>query len=409
MHAWGVGGTIRTVLTLAGALAERHQVEVLSMVRRRDEPHFPFPPGVTVTAIDDQRPGTARSLPARLAHAALARLPGVLMDRRDRAARATTLWTDACLARRLRAVRGGVLMGTRPGLNLLVLDLAGPGVATVGQEHMHLARHSPGMQARIAERYPRFDAVVTLTEADRADYERGLAEPTRVRRIPNPVPDLRGIVADPAARTVLAAGRLTPQKGFDLLIDAWVPVAARHPDWTLRICGGGGRRAALERRVRRRGLEGSVVLPGVVDLAAEMGRASVFALSSRFEGLPMALLEAMGAGMAVVSFDCPTGPRELLEDGRDGVLVPPEDRAALSAALLSVLGDEDRRRRLGAAARARSAAFATEVVLDRWEALLGELAPGQRQLRGTPGPSPDAPLVLRDPVLGGSPGRAAPR
>ena len=85
-----------------------------------------------------------------------------------------------------------------------------------------------------------------------------------MRRIPNPVPDLGGTAADPAARTVVAAGRLTPQKGFDLLIDAWVPVAAQHPDWTLRICGGGRKQAALGRRVRRLGLEGSVVLPGVV-------------------------------------------------------------------------------------------------------------------------------------------------
>ena len=265
MHAWGMGGTIRTVLTLAGALAERHEVEVLSMVRRRDEPHFPFPPGVTVTAIDDQRPWArppAPGPPRPRRALAPARRPHRTAATGGRGPR--RCGPTPALARRLRAVRGGVLMGTRPGLNLLVLDLAGPGVATVGQEHMHLARHSPAMQARIAERYPRFDAVVTLTEADRADYERRLAEPTRVRRIPNPVPDLRGIVADPAARTVLAAGRLTPQKGFDLLIDAWVPVAARHPDWTLRICGGGGRRAALERRVRRRGLEGSVVLPGVV-------------------------------------------------------------------------------------------------------------------------------------------------
>lgn len=409
MHAWGMGGTIRTVLTLAGELAERHEVEVLSIVRRRDEPRFPFPPGVTVSAIDDQRPWARRPLPARAAHAVLSRLPGLLLDRRDRGAQATTLWTDVCLTRRLRGLRGGLLMGTRPGLNLLVLDLAGPGVATVGQEHMHLARHGGSMQATIIKRYPRLDAVVTLTEADRSDYERRLAEPTRVRRIPNAVPDLRGAVADPSARTVIAAGRLTPQKGFDLLIDAWVPVAAEHPDWTLRICGGGSKQAALERRVRRHGLEGRVVLPGIVDLGAAMSRASVFVLSSRFEGLPMALLEAMGAGMAVVSFDCPTGPRELLEDGRDGLLVPPEDRAALSAALLTVIGDEDLRRHLGAAAHERSAAFAPAVVLDRWETLFDELATVRRQVRGTPGPRPDAPLVLREPVVGGPPGRAAPR
>jgi len=151
-------------------------------------------------------------------------------------------------------------------------------------------------------------------------------------------------------------------------------VAAAHPDWSLRIFGEGQKRAHLEALAAELGIADHVALPGRVrDLRAELERASIFALSSRFEGLPMVLLEAMSEGLAIVSFDCRTGPRELLEDGRDGVLVPDGDEAALSRALLELVEDRERRRRLGAAARERARELSLGAVGARWDALLDEL------------------------------------
>jgi glycosyltransferase involved in cell wall biosynthesis len=367
MHAWGMGGTIRSTLNLAGQLAQRHDVEILSVVRRRDEPHFPFPPGVRVTTIDDQRPGRR----GRLADV-LGRWHGRLLHPLDRASRASTLWTDVMFVRRLRRMRGGVLVGTRPSLNLLALDLAAPGVATVGQEHMHLARHSQRMRAVIARRYPGLDALVTLTAHDRDAYRSRLrGGPTRVVAIPNAVP---GMSAAPGGRSepvVLGVGRLSAQKGFGRLIRAFAPVAAAHPEWRLRICGDGPRRRFLHRLVRDLGLTERVALPGAVrGIEHEMARASVFALSSRFEGFPMVLLEAMSMGLAIVSFDCPTGPRELLDDGRSGILVPEGDVDALAAALERVVADAELRGRLGRGAQAVAAAYSLDRVGERWDELL---------------------------------------
>jgi glycosyltransferase involved in cell wall biosynthesis len=167
---------------------------------------------------------------------------------------------------------------------------------------------------------------------------------------------------------------MSRQKGFDLLVQAYARVAPGHPDWRLRICGGGQERPAIEALIRALGIEDVVELPGpAADMAGEMARASIFVLSSRYEGLPLILLEAMSAGMGVVSFDCPTGPGDLVDDHRTGLLVPPRDVEALAVAIGEMMDDEDLRRRCGAAAIDTAAEYTMAAVGPRWEALLGEL------------------------------------
>ena len=120
----------------------------------------------------------------------------------------------------------------------------------------------------------------------------------------------------PRHKTVLAVGRLHEQKGFDLLLQAWQPIEKYYPEWQLRIVGEGPQRAALERQIREQGL-GHVVLAGrSADMMEEYAAASLFVLSSRYEGLPLALIEAMWCGTPCVAFNCPQGPAELLADKR---------------------------------------------------------------------------------------------
>jgi glycosyltransferase involved in cell wall biosynthesis len=166
-----------------------------------------------------------------------------------------------------------------------------------------------------------------------------------------------------------------PRKGFDLLIDAWRSVAAQHPDWTLRIYGGGALLVDLADRIDRAGLVGTVSLEGFEpDLARRLDEASLFVLPSRGEGMPMVVIEAMAAGLPVVAFDCPTGPADLLEGGRSGVLVPPRDTEALARAICRVVADDDLRRTLAEASSVRVAAFDAEATATRWEDLFGDLA-----------------------------------
>jgi glycosyltransferase involved in cell wall biosynthesis len=181
--------------------------------------------------------------------------------------------------------------------------------------------------------------------------------------------------AEPAVPPVIVAmGRLVPQKGFDMLLDAFAPVARRHPDWNLEIWGEGPQRAALERRRAALGLEQRVRLPGTTAEPHDtLRRAGIFVLSSRREGFPMVLGEAMASGVPCVSFDCPSGPRELIRDGIDGLLVPPSNVAALSAALERLIVDRDLAQRLASKAPEVVDRFSLDAILRQWSAIFTEV------------------------------------
>jgi len=368
LHAFGLGGTVRTSFTLAEGLSESRPVELVSVIRRRDAPFLTPPPGVTLAVVDDQRPGAPRGPAARL----LARLPSLLVHPEDYAYPYCSLWTDVGLVRHLRAIRSGVLITTRPAFNLLAARLTRPGVVTIGQEHMNFLAHRSRLAADMRSGYGGLDVLTVLTQADERDFGAALAETgVRVVRIPNAVPQLDGGLAGLDGKLVLAAGRLETQKGFDLLIRAWEHVAAAHPDWRLRIYGSGPRRAELLALIDACGLEQSVALMGRTRRMGEaMSKASLFVLSSRFEGFGMVIVEAMSKGLPVVSFDCPRGPGEILRDGADGILAPPGDVDALAQGMLELIEDAPRRHAYGRAARERARSYAPGPIAERWEELL---------------------------------------
>ena len=371
LHAYGLGGTVRTSFNLAEGLSARHGVELISMIRRREEPFLGFPERAEVSVLDDQRRERRRG-------GLLARLPSVLIHPEDYAYPYASLRTDLALLR-LRGLRGGVLITTRPAFNLLAARLVGPSVVTIGQEHMNFQAHRPRLAADIRRRYGGLDVLTVLTAADERDYAEALAGAgPRIVRIPNAVPRLDGAIAPLDAKVVVAAGRLEIQKGFDLLIEAWERVASASPDWQLRIYGSGPRRDQLRRMILERNLHGQVLLMGRTRHMGEaMAEASIFVLSSRFEGFGMVIVEAMSKGLPVVSFDCPRGPGEIVKHGRDGILVPNGDVDALAAGVLELIGDAKRRRSYGAAALENARAYAVEVMAARWERLLEEHADDQ--------------------------------
>jgi glycosyltransferase involved in cell wall biosynthesis len=372
LHAYGMGGTIRTSLNVAEHLARSRPVEIISLLRRRDEPFFALPAGVSPAPLHDLRPGRRRGVLER----ALARLPSLLVHPDDHAHAQASLWSDVLLVRKLRSLAGGFLVTTRPAFNVIAAELAPPGVVTIGQEHMNFSSHPHrGLERAIRRHSPRLDALTVLTRDDERDYGELLAAaPTRVVRIPNALPPLDGGTSALDARVVVAAGRLNRQKGFDLLVPAFAEVLRAAPDWELRIYGTGPERAALQRQIASLGVDGGVRLMGATpQLGSALAEGSLFVLSSRFEGFGMVLVEAMSKGLPVVSFDCPRGPSEIVTDGVDGLLVPAGDVHALAAAMLRVIGDEAFRRRAGAAALQAAQRYDLAAIGAEWEVLLEDL------------------------------------
>jgi glycosyltransferase involved in cell wall biosynthesis len=378
--AWGMGGTIRANLNLARHLAATgHEVEIISIVRGhgRDEPFFgAFPEGVKVVSLDDRRRNGTPPGPAWLRKRLRAR-SSVLMNPADRTYKGFSLWVDLRLVRALRR-RTGFLIATRPGLNLIAAELAPPGLVLIGEEQMNLAHHNRRLRREMPRLYPRLDALTVLTSRDREAYVAHVGAGTRIERIPNTARDMGSGRADLRAKAVLTAGRLATQKGYDMLIPAWAVVAERHPDWRLEIFGSGPLRKDLEALIASHGLGEAVTLKGPSsDLGAEMDRASIYVLSSRVEGLPLVMLEAMSKGMAVVSFDCPTGPADIIDDHRNGLLVPAKDSEGLGRALCEMIEDEALRRRCAEAAVETAREYSVESVMPIWDALLAELWAGR--------------------------------
>jgi glycosyltransferase involved in cell wall biosynthesis len=367
-NAYGMGGTVRATFALATALAERRPVEIVSLRRHVRQPFFPHPPGVTVTVLDD------RVASRRFGERLLRALPSLLVHPEDYAYPGASALTDLRLLRRLRAAAGEIVIATRPAY-ALIAAAAARGATVIGQEHMHLRAHRPALAADVRRGYHRLDALAVLSEGDRDDYVALLdGARTRVERIPNAVSRLGGGVARPESQVVVAAGRLTRQKGFDLLVDAFARVAPGHPGWELRIYGGGNEREALERQIEAVGMADRIRLMGSTRRLGEaFAEASLFALSSRFEGFGLVIVEAMGCGLPVVSFDCPRGPADIITPGRDGVLVPPEDVGALAEAIGELMANPERRRAYGAAALETARSYDPAVIRARWEQLLGEL------------------------------------
>lgn len=239
-------------------------------------------------------------------------------------------------------------------------------------DHNHFAARSRLWQ-RLRERlYPKVAAVVSLTQADAPRF--GALNP-RTEVIYNCSTLQADAPALPAQPVVLAVGRHVAQKGFDLLLRAWVEVVRRLPEARLRIVGDGPLRAEHEALAAQLGVAGSIEwLAPTPEIERLYREAAVFVLSSRYEGMPLALLEAQALGVPAVAFDCPTGPAEILSEDT-GCLVPAGDTVALAAALTELLSSASLRGAMGRAAIARSrAVFNPQEHERRWATLLREVA-----------------------------------
>jgi glycosyltransferase involved in cell wall biosynthesis len=267
--------------------------------------------------------------------------------------------------------------------SIVYLGLAsvGLGIKTIGAEHTYPANPSIGRFWNFIRKHTfRFlDAIVALTSEGEA-WLREHTSSKKVVTIPNPavwpLPSYAPLLALPPKnrRVLLTVGRLVVEKGFDLLIDAFSRIAQKHQDWELIIVGEGEERIALESKIQSYGLQNQVFLPGRAGNVGDWYQhADLFVMSSRVEGFPNVLVEAMSFGLAAVSFDCNTGPRDIIIPGNNGLLVEAGDIDALGNALDRVMADDGLRRQLGDQATLVKDTFSIKKVTSIWQALFATL------------------------------------
>lgn len=291
----------------------------------------------------------------------------------------------SALRRVLRQVQPDVALAMMSTANVL-LALASwqvKGVVCVGSERIYPPRIPLGRvwETLRSQLYGHLDAVVALT----SESVQWLRQHTRARHvsvIPNvapwPLPVQAPILPPPPSMDgrfiLLAVGRLEPQKDYPSLLQAFQQLADAFPNWQLVILGEGAQRQMLEAQVAAANLQGRVSLPG---RAGNVGQwyeaADLYVMSSRFEGFPNTLAEAMAHGLPAVSFDCDTGPRDIIRHEVDGLLVPSGDVSALVAALRRLMGDTALRQQWGEWAKEARERFSMERVSGLWEALFEKL------------------------------------
>ncbi|MEV5987805.1 glycosyltransferase family 4 protein [Streptomyces sp. NPDC052051] len=360
-----LGGVGRWQHQMARLLSERgHRVRIIGV----SPPQVPMdlgahPPYETLTLYDRRPPGR--------------RKPRIGLGRFDPAVRRQEASRRAVAERLSRAFRAA-----RPGAVIIVTqvwamewvalaDTAGHLVIGMSHESFGATRHSSRF-ARVRRYYQDVDRLLVLTQedADRWAVE-GL---TNVSFLPNPLPLTPDAPSPRTEKAVVSIGRLDHAKGVDLLLDTWAEAAPRQPGWLLRVYGAGEYEAALRRQCTDLGLDGSVEWAGRTDdVVGALRRSSVFVQSSRGEGFPLVLLEAMACGVPCVAFDCSPGVREIVRNGEDGLLARPGNISELAAHLGRLMADENLRDTMGERARQNVRRFAPEAITRRWEDLFAFL------------------------------------
>jgi glycosyltransferase involved in cell wall biosynthesis len=302
----------------------------------------------------------------------------------------TGLWQNIrrviALRRLLRQIQPDIALGTMTSANVLLALAAWglPNLRTIGAEHNHPPQLPLGFfwETLRSHTYCLLNAVTALA-SEGENWITSNTNAQKVSVIPNAVTwPLSGqkprispnVIIKSERQILLAVGRLEMQKGFDWLIEAFANLAGDHPDWDLVILGEGSLRPMLEETVRKSDLDDRIFLPG---RAGNMGEwfesADLFVMSSRFEGFPMTLVEAMAHGLAAVSFDCDTGPRDIIHHELDGLLVPQGDITELTSALDRLMSDAFTRQRFAERAVEVRERFSMEKVTGMWEKLFEEI------------------------------------
>ena len=346
------GGIERVMSLLVSAQVpdKKLDITVVSQYKTFEIPHYPFPEGVRYVYLNNfPYDGSPKSF-----H------------------RLRLLFRNLGRVKQFFRKNDFDLISSQAFPNAFILFLAGVRMQKViSVEHVYYGYYGKWMRKLRNWIYKKCAAVVVLTQNDKKSFEKDLSN---VWVIPNPVLLSARKYSPLENGRVISVGRLEYQKGFDVLIRVFARIHEHFPDWILDIYGEGTLKEELQHQIDDLSLLGIVNLRGTTDrILSEMNKSSFFVMSSRFEGFGMVLVEAMSQGLPCVSFDCPNGPADIIENEQNGLLVPNQDEERLYDAMRLMMENRELRIRLGQEAYKNIEKFDIKKVVVGWKQLYDSL------------------------------------
>lgn len=353
------GGAERTTFNIINHLSRKgHNVAVISLFTSNEETFFPLDKGITFYRIMEKPSTRYFFFP----------IEKYLKDYFPVVIR---------LRRLLKEIKPSVVFSVamNPSIYYEVASIGLSGIKEIVCEHGDLdntINHDPlSKWARIlGVKYGH--GVVLLTEENRNKYNAYFKR--KINRswvIPNAIPiaaETGNTLDQPMA---IAIGRFVPEKGFERMVNIWASVLQAKPTWKLKIIGDGPLKEIVQQVIRDKQLEDHILIePATHEIENHYRSASIFVMTSHFEGLPMVLLEAMEYGMPIVAFDCPSGPRQIIKDNEDGFLIENNNNNQFVARIITLIEDDALRKQMGKKAKCNIQRFSANQIVPLWEILI---------------------------------------
>lgn len=362
------GGVEMSISLIANALVEKgYEVEILCSYNL-GEPSYSIDPKVKITYLTDLKPNKDEFKAAVKEKNIINILKEGLYSVR------VLREKKSSMAKAIKNIENGTILSTRNEHSVLLSKYGKEQVNKVAQLH-HDHKFDGNLIKDFQNNYSNIDYFVLLTELLRDEVEemlKGHNDKTKCLCIPNFLEEeeIKNVHKE---KQVVAVGRLHSVKGFDRLIDIWAIASKECPEWKLKIIGGGEEEASIKGKINELDLNNSVELTGMLnheETMKEMSKSGVFAITSHSEGFPFVLIEALMCSTPIVAFDVRVGPRAIIEDGKDGYLIPDKELEQYANQLIKLIKDENLRNELSKNAKVKSKEFMKDKILEKWIEIL---------------------------------------
>lgn len=362
------GGVEMSISLIANALVEKgYEVEILCSYNL-GEPSYSIDPKVKITYLTDLKPNKDEFKAAVKEKNIINILKEGLYSAR------VLREKKSSMAKAIKNIENGTILSTRNEHSVLLSKYGKEQINKVAQLH-HDHRFDGNLIKDFQNNYSNIDYFVLLTELLRDEVEemlKGHNDKTRCLCIPNFLEEEK-IENLHKEKQVVAVGRLHSVKGFDRLLDIWAIASKECPEWKLKIIGGGEEEASIKKKINELDLSNSVKLTGMLnheETMKEMSKSSIFAMTSHSEGFPFVLIEALMCSTPIVAFDVRVGPRAIIEDGKEGYLIPDKELEKYANQLIKLMKDENLRNELSQNAKVKSKEFMKDKILEKWIEIL---------------------------------------